>query len=94
MPKIHHYAKSTSRTIDFHRFTVVIYEIGDGYSRKMPTAPGQRIYMLVLTDYFTKWVKAKAFHQVKDTEVKKNLFGKIFMCRFGVPHEIVTDNGP
>lgn len=32
--------------------------------------------MLFLTDYFTKWVEAKALHQVKDTEVK-NLSGKI-----------------
>ena len=34
---------------------------------KMPIAPGQRIYMLALTDYFTKWVEAEAFHQVRDT---------------------------
>ena len=39
--------------------------------RKMPIAPGQRIYMLVLTDYFIKWVEAEAFHQVRDDEVKK-----------------------
>ena len=38
---------------------------------KMPTMPGQRIYMLVLTEYFTKWVEVEAFHQVRDTEVKK-----------------------
>lgn len=37
---------------------------------KMPTAPGQRVYMLVLMDYFTKWVGAEAFHQVRDSEVK------------------------
>ena len=60
---------------------------------KMPTAPGQRIYMLALTDYFTKWVEAEAFHQVRDTEVK-NFVWKNIICKFGVPHEIVTDNGP
>ena len=60
---------------------------------KIPIAPGQRIYMLVLTDYFTKWVEAEAFHQVRDTEVK-NFVWKNIICRFGVPHEIVTDNGP
>ena len=59
---------------------------------KMSIAPGQRIYMLVLTDYFTKWVKAKAFHQVRDIEVKKQ-FWKNIICRFGVLNEIVTDNG-
>ena len=60
---------------------------------KMPTAPGQRIYMLALTDYFMKWVEAEAFHQVRDTEVKKIVWKNI-ICKFGVPHEIVTDNGP
>ena len=38
---------------------------------KILIAPDQRIYMLVLTDYFTKWVEAEAFHQVRDTKVKK-----------------------
>jgi len=60
---------------------------------KMPTVPGQRTYMLALTDYFTKWVEAEAFHQVKDTEVK-NFVWKHIICRFGIPYEIITDNGP
>ena len=30
---------------------------------KLPTAPSQRVYMLAVTDYFTKWVEAEAYHQ-------------------------------
>jgi len=59
---------------------------------KLPTAPGQRMYMLAVTNYFTKWVEAEAYHQVHDREVK-NFIWKNFICRFGVPKEIVTDNG-
>ena len=59
---------------------------------KMPTAPGQRVFMLALTDYFTKWVEAEAFAKVRDLEVK-NFVWKNIICRFGVPKEIVTDNG-
>jgi len=59
---------------------------------KLPTAPGQRMYMLAVTDYFTKWVEAEAYHQVRDREVK-NFIWKNVICRFGVPKEIVTDNG-
>ena len=59
---------------------------------KLPTAPGQHMYMLAVTDYFTKWVEAEAYHQVRDREVK-NFIWKNVICRFGVPKEIVTDNG-
>ena len=52
---------------------------GMGIVGKMLIAPNQRVYMLVLTDYFTKWVKAEAFHQVRDTEVKTS-FGKILFA--------------
>ena len=45
-----------------------------------------------VTDYFTKWIVAEAFHQVCDREVK-NFIWKNVICRFGVPKEIVTDNG-
>ena len=61
---------------------------------KMSITLGQRIYMLVLTDYFTKWVEVEAFHQVRDTEVKKNFIWKNIIYRFGVPYKIITNNGP
>lgn len=48
--------------------------------------------MLTIIDYFTKWVRVEAFHQVHDCEVK-NLVWKIFICCFGIPKEIVTNNG-
>ena len=28
---------------------------------KMPKAPGQKVFMLAMTAYFSKWIKAKAF---------------------------------
>ena len=37
---------------------------------KLPTAPGQKMYMLAVTDYFSKWIEADSFHQVRDREVK------------------------
>ena len=58
----------------------------------LPMATGQRVYMLAVTDYFTKWVEPKAYHQVRDREVK-NFIWKNAICRFGVPKEIVTENG-
>ena len=58
---------------------------------KLPAAPGGVVYMLVMTDYFTKWVEIEALPQVRDIEVR-NFVWKTIICRFGVPREIVTDN--
>ncbi|KAK4841852.1 hypothetical protein QYF36_011535 [Acer negundo] len=35
---------------------------------KLPAAPGGVVYMLVLTDYFTKWVETGAYQQIRDIE--------------------------
>ncbi|KAG7543367.1 Retrotransposon gag domain [Arabidopsis thaliana x Arabidopsis arenosa] len=50
-------------------------------------------YLLVLTDYFSKWIEAKAYISIQDSVVKTFLW-KHIICRYGVPYEIVTDNGP
>ncbi|XP_056862280.1 uncharacterized protein LOC130509965 [Raphanus sativus] len=52
----------------------------------------QRRFILVLTDYFTKWIEAEAFSQVTDKEVRTFVWKNI-ICRHGLPYEIVTDNG-
>jgi transposase InsO family protein len=49
-------------------------------------------YILVCTDYVTKWVEAKALYSANEQLVVDFLFEEIF-TRFGVPREIVTDQG-
>jgi hypothetical protein len=48
--------------------------------------------MLAMTDYFSKWIEAEAFVRVREKEVisfiKRNI-----LTRFGIPAEIVCDNG-
>ncbi|XP_074336859.1 uncharacterized protein LOC141674033 [Apium graveolens] len=57
---------------------------------KMPLAPGQKVFMLAMTQYFSKWIEAEAFRHVTRKEVisfiKRNI-----LCKFGVPSEI--ENG-
>ena len=59
---------------------------------KLPPALGQKVFLLVLTDYFSKWIEAAAFSQVRDKEVVSFIQTNI-ICRFGIPSEIVCDNG-
>ena len=56
-----------------------------------PTSNGKR-YILVCTDYVTKWAEAKALVRATEQTVVNFLFEEIFV-RYGVPREIVTDQG-
>lgn len=59
---------------------------------KLPPAPGQKVFLLVLTDYFSKWIEVAAFSQIRDKEVISFIQTNI-ICRFGVPSKIACDNG-
>ncbi|CAA7016454.1 unnamed protein product [Microthlaspi erraticum] len=52
----------------------------------------QCAYLLVVTDYFTKWVEAKAYKNPTAHDVR-NFVWQYIICRHGLPYEIVTDNG-
>ena len=56
-----------------------------------PPSQGKR-YIFVCTDYVTKWVEAKALARENEQSAVNLLFEDIF-TRFGVPREIVTDQG-
>ena len=49
-------------------------------------------HILVCTDYVTKWVEAKALLRAIEKSVIEFIYEEIFTC-FGIPREIVTDNG-
>ncbi|RVW61654.1 Gag-Pol polyprotein [Vitis vinifera] len=59
----------------------------------LPIAPAQKKFLLVATDYFNKWVEAKAYASIKDKDVTKFVWKNI-ICRFGIPQTIIADNGP
>jgi hypothetical protein len=49
-------------------------------------------YILVCTDYVTKWVEEKAIFRAPKKYVVEFIYEDIF-THFGVPREIVTDQG-
>ena len=52
-------------------------------------APGQKVFLLVVTDYFYKWVEAEALSRITYLQIRKFLWMIVITC-FGVPHEIVV----
>ena len=51
------------------------------------------MFLLVATNYFSKWVKAEAYVSIKDKDVSKFIWKNI-VCRFRIPRAIITNNGP
>ncbi|GJW03414.1 reverse transcriptase domain-containing protein [Tanacetum coccineum] len=54
--------------------------------------PGRVKFLIVAMDYFTKWIEAKAVATISGSQVKKFVSDNI-VCHFGLPGEIVSDNG-
>ena len=50
-------------------------------------------YIVIVTDYFTKWVEAYSLPDIKAKTVA-SVFVDGFICRFGTPVSIHTDQGP
>nr|KYP72708.1 Gypsy retrotransposon integrase-like protein 1 [Cajanus cajan] len=57
-----------------------------------PPAKGQLKFLLVAIDYFTKWIEACPLARITTENVQKFTW-KSIICRFGIPHSLVTDNG-
>nr|KYP52363.1 Retrovirus-related Pol polyprotein from transposon 17.6 [Cajanus cajan] len=57
-----------------------------------PIAVRQLKFLIVVVDYFTKWVEAEPIATISAERVKYFMW-KSIVCRFGVPYIIVADNG-
>ncbi|XP_057517953.1 uncharacterized protein LOC130798872 [Amaranthus tricolor] len=57
-----------------------------------PPAKGQRKFIIVAIDYFTKYVEAEALSSITDKQVCQFLWRNI-ITRYGIPRVIITDNG-
>ncbi|GJW23203.1 reverse transcriptase domain-containing protein [Tanacetum coccineum] len=54
--------------------------------------PGKVKFPIVAVDYFTKWIEAKPVATITGAQVKKFVWDNI-VCIFGLPGEIISDNG-
>ena len=58
----------------------------------MPRSAGNFRFLIVATDYFTKWVEVEPLVHIRDSDVEKFVWKNI-ITRFGIPRALVTDNG-
>ena len=55
-------------------------------------ASAQRKFLLVATDYFTKWVEAEPLATITEKKVE-GMVWKDIIYRFGIPRILNTDHG-
>ncbi|GJW15876.1 reverse transcriptase domain-containing protein [Tanacetum coccineum] len=70
----------------------LFYKWGIDIAGPFSEGPGKVKFLIVAIDYFTKWIEAKAVATITGNQVKKFVWDNI-VCRFGLPGEIISDNG-
>ena len=58
----------------------------------LPIGWGQCKFVIVVVDYFTKWVEPKPLAIITEQKVR-NFVWRSIICRFGIPRSLVSDNG-
>nr|GEW25841.1 reverse transcriptase domain-containing protein [Tanacetum cinerariifolium] len=68
------------------------YKWGIDIAGPFSEGPAKVKFLIVAIDYFTKWIEARPVATITGTQVKKFVWDNI-VCRFGLPGEIISDNG-
>ncbi|GJW03196.1 reverse transcriptase domain-containing protein [Tanacetum coccineum] len=68
------------------------YKWGIDIAGPFSEGPGKVKFLIVAMDYFTKWIEEKPMVTITGAQVKKFVWDNM-VCRFGLPGEIVSDNG-
>ncbi|GKV35996.1 hypothetical protein SLEP1_g44183 [Rubroshorea leprosula] len=56
-------------------------------------AVGGATHLVVAVDYFTKWVEARPLSCLTLRRIEDFLFSSV-ICKYGIPNQIIADNGP
>jgi len=57
-----------------------------------PVATRQRKFLVVAIEYFLKWIEVELVASISANTIKTFLWKRI-ICRFGVTHRLISDNG-
>ncbi|GJT48973.1 reverse transcriptase domain-containing protein [Tanacetum coccineum] len=69
-----------------------LYKWGIDIAGPFSEGPSKIKFLIVAIDYFTKWIEAKPVATITGNQVKKFVWDNI-VCKFGLPGEIISDNG-
>ena len=58
----------------------------------LPQALGNKKFLIVATDYFTKWIEAEPLSHIREVNTNHFLW-KSVITRFGIPWAVISDNG-
>ncbi|GKD82665.1 reverse transcriptase domain-containing protein [Tanacetum coccineum] len=70
----------------------LFYKLGIDIAGPFPKGPGKVKFLIIAIDYLTKWIEARPLATITGNQIKKFVWDNI-VCRFGLPREIISDNG-
>ncbi|RDX93635.1 Pol polyprotein, partial [Mucuna pruriens] len=92
MDYIHGTGQHTPGAAALHHLPMVVPQVGGGHFGTFSTGSKQVKYLIVVVDYFTKWIEVEPMTTISAERIKRFYWKKI-ICRFSLPTEIVLDNG-
>ncbi|GJX40553.1 reverse transcriptase domain-containing protein [Tanacetum coccineum] len=92
LPSLLSHSKKSQQNLTPITSPWIFYKWGIDIAGPFLEGPGKVKFLIVAIDYFTKWIEAKPVATIMGNQVKKFVWDNI-VCRFGLPGEIVSDNG-
>ncbi|CAI9782263.1 unnamed protein product [Fraxinus pennsylvanica] len=86
------HSKITIPRVDHSIQSLVICQMGGRPNTAYAKRKRLASYVIVAIDYFTKWIEAEPLAKITEANTSKFIWKNI-LCRFGISHSIVTNNG-
>jgi hypothetical protein len=83
----------TATPMQLHEVMEPWHTIGIDIMGPFPATARQKRFLLVIVDYFTRWVEIFPMRATTSIEIAEVLINQVF-TRYGLPRYILSDNGP
>jgi Integrase zinc binding domain/Integrase core domain len=83
----------TATPMQLHEVREPWHTMGIDIMGPFPVTARQRRFLLVIVDYFTRWIEIFPMRTITSTDIVEVLINQVF-ARYGLPRYILSDNGP